>query len=118
MPSHSSGERADLAQLAAAVRKEHEHVVVGTVNDHIVKIAVNEVPYGWHRHPNSDEFFLVMEGALTVEFEDGSRTTLNPDDGLILPAGVVHRTIPQGRTVNLLVERRETETEFVEGGAG
>ena len=29
------------------------------------------------------------------------------------PAGIVHRTVPEGRTVNHLVERRDTQTLFM-----
>ncbi len=55
--------------------------------------------------PNGEgEFFLVTEGELTIEFEDAKRVTLRVNDSVVIPAGVVHRTRPAGRTVNLLVE--------------
>ena len=71
-----------------------------------------------HRHrvdvgPNGeDEFFLVTEGELTIEFEDAERVTLRVNDSVVIPARVVHRTRPAGRAVNLLVEPKNTATEF------
>jgi mannose-6-phosphate isomerase-like protein (cupin superfamily) len=99
-----------LPSLWAAVRERHRHIVVGRLNDHEIKVAVNEVASEWHSHPNSDEFFLTLEGKLTIEFRDGETATLNVGDGMIVEAGAVHRTIPSGRTVNLLVERADVTT--------
>jgi mannose-6-phosphate isomerase-like protein (cupin superfamily) len=87
-------------------------VVVGEVNDHDIKIAVNEDPTEWHHHSNSAEFFFTLEGSLTVEFRDGRAVVLNAGEGLVVEAGAIHRTIPSGRTVNLLVEHRDITTTF------
>jgi len=108
---------AHLPQLWETVRERHRHIVVGSANDHEIKIAVNEVPTEWHSHPNSDEFFFTLEGLLTIEFRDGETATLGVGDGMIVEAGAVHRTIPSGRTVNLLVERADITTTLEAGGA-
>ncbi len=105
----------NLSTLAAQVTASHTHLNVVNLNDHSVTLAVNEGRFPWHSHPNSDEFFLVVEGKLVVEFEDGRRETLGPMDTLVVKAGVVHQTHAHGRTVNLLFERAGTETEFVAG---
>ena len=99
--------------LGASVLARQGYVDVAKVNDHIFKIAVNTDPFPWHHHPNSDELFIVVEGASTVEFEDSQAVQLRPDDSLLVPQGVIHRTIPHGRTVNLLVERGDIETVMI-----
>ena len=101
-----------LGSLSKEMTERHQHLVVARVNDHVLKIAVNEDPYAWHNHPDSDELFIVVEGELTVEFESEDPITLRPDDALVVPRGRIHRTRPRGRTVNLLVERADAETEF------
>src|SRR5258706_11113700 len=98
-------EAVQVRSLWSAVRERHKHVVLGGLNDHEVKIAVNEDPSEWHHHPNSDEFFLTLEGALTIEFRDGTKVTLNSGEGLFVEAGAVHPTTPSRRTVNLFIER-------------
>lgn len=108
---------AHLPAIWNAVQERHEHIVVGRVNDHEIKIAVNEDASEWHSHPNSDEFFLTLEGSLVVEFRDGGTVTLNVGDGIVVESGAVHRTIPSGRTVNLLVEHADITTTL-EGGDG
>ncbi len=101
----------DILQAAAAVRVRYENRVIARTNDHFVRMSVMTGPFYWHRHPNSDETFLTLEGAVVVEFTDHS-ITLSPGQILTIPAGVAHRTRPEGaRSVNITVERIDTETE-------
>ena len=82
-------------------------------NDHVVRIATMTEPYHWHFHPNSDETFLVLEGRLAIEFEDGT-LELHAGQLLTIPRGVHHRTRPIGaRSVNLTFEMAESETVAV-----
>jgi len=89
---------------------EFDNHVIASTNDHVVRIATMTEPYHWHFHPNSDETFLVIEGRLAIEFEDGS-LELHPGQLLTIPRGVRHRTRPiGGRSVNLTFEMAEAET--------
>ena len=40
------------------------------VNDAWVRLGVMEGDFHWHKHDDTDEFFLVMEGRLDIELED------------------------------------------------
>jgi mannose-6-phosphate isomerase-like protein (cupin superfamily) len=77
-----------------------------TVNDAVVRLGVIEGDFHWHKHDDQDEFFLVLEGRLLIDIEDGETVTLDPNQGFSVSKGVVHRTrAPEGRTVILMVER-------------
>ncbi len=67
---------------------------VGTINGHVVLHAGGGQPDGqWHRQ-DSDEFLLVVCGALVVEFESGSLTA-GPGEGVLIAAHERHRaTVP------------------------
>ena len=83
---------------------------IATINDHVVRISTMTESYGWHFHPNSDETFLVIEGRLAFEFENGS-LELDAGQLLTIPRGVRHRTRPIGaRSVNLTFELAKSET--------
>ncbi len=73
------------------------------VNDSVVRLGIVEGEYHWHRHDSDDEFFLVLEGRLTVELED-RRVELEPGQGFVVPRGLRHRTLAAERTVMLMVE--------------
>jgi quercetin dioxygenase-like cupin family protein len=106
-------EAPNLLTLAASVTDRHFNTLVGLANDHCVRLAVMEdQAFPWHRHPGSDELFIVIEGELTVEFRDRPAAVLKAGDLVAVPANVEHRTIARGRTVNLCVEATQAETVF------
>ena len=77
-----------------------------TVNDSVVRLGIIEGDFHWHKHDGEDEFFLVLEGTLVIDFEDRDSVELGALQGYTVPRGVVHRTrAPKGRTEILMVER-------------
>lgn len=65
--------------------------IAARVNDHDVKIAKIEGRYVWHAHDDTDEFFLVVEGQLTLELEDAEPVVLGPMQIFTVPRGRKHR---------------------------
>ncbi len=72
------------------------------VNESVVRVAIIEGEYHWHKH-NDDEFFYVVEGKLLIDLEDRI-VELSPRQGFVVPKGVLHRTRAPQRTVILMVE--------------
>lgn len=84
---------------------------IAEVNDHAVRISVMTQPYQWHVHPESDEAFLVVEGTLEIEFEQGS-VQISAGELVTVPKGVRHRTRPVGeRSVNITFELASSTTQ-------
>jgi mannose-6-phosphate isomerase-like protein (cupin superfamily) len=73
------------------------------VNDSAVRLGIVEGEYHWHKHDNDDEFFFVLDGQLFVDLE-GRTVTLDPQQGITVPKGVLHRTRAPRKTVMLMVE--------------
>jgi mannose-6-phosphate isomerase-like protein (cupin superfamily) len=73
------------------------------VNGSVVRVAIIEGEYHWHKHDEDDEFFYVVEGKLLIDLED-RLVELSPRQGFVVPRGVVHRTRAPERTVILMVE--------------
>ena len=75
---------------------------VGTVNDYDVRVVRTHGEFTRHSHPETDEFFLVLTGSLTIRMEAGD-VTLGPGEVYIVPKGVQHQPVsPDGATVLLL----------------
>jgi mannose-6-phosphate isomerase-like protein (cupin superfamily) len=104
----------NLKALSDAVKERHRNFSVAEINDHSLRLAVNEGTCDWHIHRNSDELFAILEGSLRIEFSEEASGTLGPGDIYSVSKGTVHRTIAQGRTVNLCFEYSNAETEFVQ----
>ncbi len=79
-------------------------------------MAVMQGEYRWHRHPRSDECFLTLEGCLEIDLADGPTIKLSPGQAFTVPAGTIHRTRSEVRSVNLCFEHLKayTDVEFVE----
>jgi mannose-6-phosphate isomerase-like protein (cupin superfamily) len=75
------------------------------VNDSLVRLAVIEGEYHWHKHENDDEFFYVLEGQLLMDIE-GRTIELNPRQGVVVPKGAMHRPRAPKRTVMMMVETK------------
>ncbi len=99
--------------ISDEVTGAYDNRSIASVNDHEVRLSVMTAGFPWHRHPDSDETFLVVDGELVIEFEDGE-LVLGKGDLCTVPRGVLHRTRPGGaRSVNLTFERRDAPTEFL-----
>jgi mannose-6-phosphate isomerase-like protein (cupin superfamily) len=100
----------DPGRIAENLRERYHNVLIGNTNDHVVRLSVMSEPFYWHRHPNSDETFLVLEGILVIDFRDQSME-LSPGQLLTVPRNVEHRTRPLGtRSVNITFESANLET--------
>jgi mannose-6-phosphate isomerase-like protein (cupin superfamily) len=76
-------------------------------------MAVMQGEFRWHRHPHSDECFLVLEGELEIDLAGGESFRLKPGEAFTIPAGTIHRTRSSVRTVNLCFEDRNAYTDVV-----
>jgi mannose-6-phosphate isomerase-like protein (cupin superfamily) len=103
----------NLKNISNDVHKIHENFIVSKINDSCLRLAVNEGEYPWHYHSNSDELFIVLEGELTIEFQDNPFVILKPMDTFLVLKGLIHKTIANGRTVNLCFERLDSDSIFI-----
>lgn len=87
--------------------------IVAAVNDYDVRIAKVEGEHVWHVHDHTDEFFLVLEGELTIALREtaGERTVVLPKGSVFtVPRGTEHRpAAPTGAAI-LLFEPTGTLT--------
>lgn len=104
----------DLTAEAAGVTEPYRNMVLNRVNKSCLRLAVFEGDYRWHKHPASDELFVVLEGCMVIDLEGGKQIELRPLQACTVPAGTVHRTRALGRTVNLCFEELAAETVFLD----
>lgn len=96
-------ERIETGRLADECGKRWWNQTLCRVNDCVVRVGVFEGEFHWHKHDREDEFFHVIEGKLLLDLE-GRTVELAPQQGILVPKGVLHRTRAPARTVVLMVE--------------
>jgi mannose-6-phosphate isomerase-like protein (cupin superfamily) len=93
----------DVPALVAACTDRWYNQTLCRVNDSVVRLGVMQGEYHWHKHDRDDEFFFVVAGRFVVDLE-GRTVELGPQQGFVVPRGVVHRTRAPERAVVLMVE--------------
>jgi mannose-6-phosphate isomerase-like protein (cupin superfamily) len=96
-------DRVDVAALVAACTDRWYNQTLCRVNDSVVRLGVVQGEYHWHKHDQDDEFFFVIDGRFFIDLEERS-VELGPQQGFVVPKGVVHRTRAPERAVILMVE--------------
>jgi mannose-6-phosphate isomerase-like protein (cupin superfamily) len=90
--------------LVAQVRHPWYNQTLCKVNDSVIRLGVFQPgEYHWHKHDQDDEFFFVLEGRFIIDLE-GRSIELKPQEGFVVPKGIVHRTRAPERTVILMAE--------------
>jgi Cupin domain len=93
----------DVPALVNACTERWYNQTLCKVNDSVIRLGVMQGEYHWHKHDHDDEFFFVLEGHFIIDLEDRS-IDLKPQEGFVVPKGVVHRTRAPLRAVILMVE--------------
>lgn len=83
--------------------------IVTRVNDHDIRVAKVRGEHVWHTHDHTDEFFLVLDGELTISLRDRT-VVLRRGDVFTVPRGTEHKPSSAGGASILMVEPTGTVT--------
>lgn len=93
----------DVKKLVDECQEDWFNQTLSQVNDCVVRLGIVKGEFHWHKHDDEDEFFYVISGKLLIDLEDQS-LELVPQQGFMVPKGVIHRTRALERTVMLMIE--------------
>ena len=80
---------------------------IGTVNDYDVRVVRARGEFTRHSHPETDEFFLVLKGSLTIRLDDGE-VLLGPGQMYVVPKGDRHQPFSVEGAEVVLIEPSDT----------
>jgi mannose-6-phosphate isomerase-like protein (cupin superfamily) len=93
----------NLAEKLAAVDEHFAPKIVARFNENKVMVGKVAGEFVWHSHPETDDFFLVLDGRLTIQLRDGD-VELGPGEMYVVPRGVEHCPKAEGEAHILLIE--------------
>ncbi|GJQ61296.1 MAG: cupin [Melioribacteraceae bacterium] len=79
------------------LRQIDEHwspAIIGEINDYHIKVAKIKGEFVWHKHDDTDELFLVIEGNMKIALGDGE-VTLGKGDLYIVKKGIEHKPVAE-----------------------
>lgn len=77
--------------------------VVGQFNGHDLLVVKVKGEFVWHKHDDTDDFFLVLQGRITIRMHEGD-VTLGPGEVFVVPKGVEHCPVAEEEAHVLLIE--------------
>lgn len=76
---------------------------VARLNEYNVMAVKVQSTFVWHTHADTDDFFLVLKGRLTIHLRDRD-VVLGPGELFVVPRGVEHQPFAEEETHLLLIE--------------
>ena len=99
--------RVNLAEKLATFADYWQPRTVGEFNGHDLRVVKLKGEFVWHKHDDTDDFFLVLQGRITLQLRDGN-VELGPGEMYVVPAGVEHCPLADEEAHVLLIERSGT----------
>ena len=63
-------DKVNLAKKLALLDAPFQPGIVGYLNDQKLMVVTVQGEFVWHSHPETDDFFLVLSGELTIQLRD------------------------------------------------
>ena len=79
-------------------------VDIARVNDQVVRMALLEGAYHWHKHTNEDELFYVLKGEIVIQVKGQPDVHLGDGEMAVIPKGVQHPPTSEGPSYILMFE--------------
>jgi mannose-6-phosphate isomerase-like protein (cupin superfamily) len=93
----------NLAEKLALFSEHFQPRTVGQFNGHDLMVVKVKGPFVWHKHDDTDDFFLVLKGRVTIQMREGN-VSLGPGEVFVVPKGVEHCPVAEEETHILLIE--------------
>ncbi len=95
--------KVNLAEKLSLFDSHWSPKIIAAFNGHDVMVVKVKGCFNWHSHPETDDFFLVLSGQLTIQLRDGD-VVLNPGELYVVPKGVEHCPMASEEAHLLLIE--------------
>jgi mannose-6-phosphate isomerase-like protein (cupin superfamily) len=108
-------DKINLAAKLALLERPYSPGLIGHLNDYKLLVVRARGEFVWHKHDDTDDFFLVLDGHLTIQLRDRD-VELDPGELYVVPAGVEHCPRADADAHVLLIEPRHTVNTGDAGG--
>jgi len=89
--------------------------VIAEMNDYQFKVVKLKGDFIWHKHTDTDETFMVLEGKLRIDFKDG-HVEIGKGEMYVVPKGTEHKPYAADEVKMLLIEPRGVINTGDQGG--
>jgi mannose-6-phosphate isomerase-like protein (cupin superfamily) len=108
-------DKVNLAEKLELLDRPYSPGIVGFLNDYKLAVVKVQGEFVWHKHEDTDDFFLVLRGRLTIQLRDRD-VEMSQGEMFVVPRGVEHRPKADQEAHVLLIEPKGTANTGDAGG--
>ena len=108
-------DKVNLAEKVGQLDKPYVPGVVGYLNDYKLIVVKVLGEFVWHKHDDTDDFFMVLRGHLTIRLRDRD-IELDEGEMYVVPRGVEHCPKADEEAHVMVIEPKETLNTGDAGG--
>jgi mannose-6-phosphate isomerase-like protein (cupin superfamily) len=97
----------NLAEKLSTFSEHWQPRVIGQFNGHDLMVVKVKGEFVWHQHDDTDDFFLVLQGHITIRMHEGD-VEVGPGEVFVVPKGVQHCPVAEEEAHILLIEPKGT----------
>ncbi len=90
--------------------------IAARMNDYKIAVVKTKGEFVWHKHDDTDDFFLVLKGRLRIQLRGAEDVVLEPGELFVVPKGIEHCPRADEETHILLIEPAGTRNTGDAGG--
>ena len=98
------------------IEEMHKYKRIARMNDYDFKLVRMQREFIWHKHPETDEVFMVIDGCLEIHLRDQT-LQLKKGEMVVIPKGVEHKPASRRECKILLIEPAATVNTGDAGGS-
>lgn len=107
--------KVNLESCLATFSEHFSPRIVADLNDYKIQVVKARGEFVWHAHADTDDFFLVLKGRLTIQLRDRD-VELAEGELFVVPRGVEHCPRADEEAEILLIEPAGTPNTGDAGG--
>lgn len=85
------------------IKRLHEYKIIAKMNNYYFKLIRVKREFVWHKHPETDEVFIIISGTMEIELRDKT-LFLKEGDMVVIPKDVEHKPTCREECCCLLIE--------------
>lgn len=89
--------------------------IIAQMNNYHFKLVKFKGDFVWHSHDDTDEVFIVLEGEMSIAFNDDC-VDLKAGEMVVVPKGIEHKPCAEAECRVMLVEPAGTINTGAQGG--
>lgn len=96
-------EAINFSEKLSKISEHWKPKIIAQMNDYHFKVVKLQGEFVWHKHDDTDEVFIVLDGEMSIAFKEGA-VLLKSGEMFVVPEGVEHKPIAIDECKVILVE--------------